>query len=411
MVDKANHFLKGLSLMLLVNLIVKPLWILVIDPAVQTAVGNYDYGVYYSTLNFVLMGNMLLDFGLSNTWLANGTHNNISKAQIIKIKFIFSSIYLAFVVVLAAIMGVPSFALLLPLALLQIANSFLSLCRYFLQSAGNYKVDSALSVMDRVLSAVVIIAILLFPKIFSNLSTITYAYTQALSVYLSIGLIGFIYLPKDFSNSLLDWAKLKLVIQSALPYAMVILLMAILMRADVFFIKWLHPNAYTEVAEYAYGFRLLDALNNFGYLIASYAFVFFVKHINDKTAIVKTSTYIACFLVVGGLAAVAIVYFFGSEIAQLLYKQQTDKIISTMLWCTIAFVGCGIVHVYSSLLTAAKAFKALFIILILSIVTMVVLHLMFTQTYGAIAAAYITAAVQLFFGVGCFVICKLKRLV
>ena len=61
-----KKFISNLVLMVLLNLLIKPISIFGIDAAVQNRVGAEEYGVYFSLLNFSFLFNILLDFGINN---------------------------------------------------------------------------------------------------------------------------------------------------------------------------------------------------------------------------------------------------------------------------------------------------------------------------------------------------------
>ncbi|MBK6521515.1 MAG: hypothetical protein IPG08_03850 [Sphingobacteriaceae bacterium] len=48
------------------NLLIKPFWILIVDPKVQMEVGNAVYGEYMALFSFSFLTNILLDLGLAN---------------------------------------------------------------------------------------------------------------------------------------------------------------------------------------------------------------------------------------------------------------------------------------------------------------------------------------------------------
>ena len=48
---KTSSFFSGLSLLLLFNLLIKPVWIFLIDRPVQNAVGHEAYGTYFALFN------------------------------------------------------------------------------------------------------------------------------------------------------------------------------------------------------------------------------------------------------------------------------------------------------------------------------------------------------------------------
>ena len=61
-----KKFITNLLILLCLNLLIKPFWILVIEPHVQNSVGNGSYGEYFAIANFSFLLNILLDFGITN---------------------------------------------------------------------------------------------------------------------------------------------------------------------------------------------------------------------------------------------------------------------------------------------------------------------------------------------------------
>ena len=60
-----SKFYSSLGLLIILNVIVKPLWIFGIDRQVQNAVGTETYGTYFSLFNFSIVFSFLLDWGLT----------------------------------------------------------------------------------------------------------------------------------------------------------------------------------------------------------------------------------------------------------------------------------------------------------------------------------------------------------
>src|SRR3954462_12744672 len=63
---KAFPFFRNLGALLLLNVLIKPLWIFGVDRQVQNLVGHQAYGTYFSLLNLSLVFAFITDAGLSN---------------------------------------------------------------------------------------------------------------------------------------------------------------------------------------------------------------------------------------------------------------------------------------------------------------------------------------------------------
>src|SRR5690606_21995868 len=59
-------FFSNLILVIVLNVLVKPLAIFGIDAEVQNRIGAEEYGLYFSLLNFTYLFNIVLDLGITN---------------------------------------------------------------------------------------------------------------------------------------------------------------------------------------------------------------------------------------------------------------------------------------------------------------------------------------------------------
>lgn len=71
-----KKFITNLALLLFLNLLIKPFWILGIDRSVQNAVSPEIFGTYYALFNFTFLLNILLDLGITNFNNKNIAQNN-----------------------------------------------------------------------------------------------------------------------------------------------------------------------------------------------------------------------------------------------------------------------------------------------------------------------------------------------
>jgi len=61
-----KRFFSSLALSLSLNLLIKPISVLVIDAGVQRVLGNEVYGQYFVLLTLTLVFNIFLDLGINN---------------------------------------------------------------------------------------------------------------------------------------------------------------------------------------------------------------------------------------------------------------------------------------------------------------------------------------------------------
>src|SRR5210317_806731 len=92
-----KKFLGNFFFVLVLNLLVKPLWLFGIDVAVQNRVGVEEYGFYYPIFSFSILLNILLDLGITNYNNRNIAqhHQLLSKhiSNIVFLKFLLAIFY------------------------------------------------------------------------------------------------------------------------------------------------------------------------------------------------------------------------------------------------------------------------------------------------------------------------------
>ena len=66
-----KKFLSNLVLIIFLNLIIKPFYILGIDAEIINRVGEFEYGVYFSIINLTFLLNIFLDLGINNYKVEN----------------------------------------------------------------------------------------------------------------------------------------------------------------------------------------------------------------------------------------------------------------------------------------------------------------------------------------------------
>ena len=150
----------SILLFLLLNILIKPFWILGIDVNVQNAVGAEEFGLYFAIFNFTFIFDILLDLCITNFNNKNIAQHNqlISKhlSGILSIKLILFVFFLAVTFFVGWLIGYNSrsFLLLAWMCFNQFLNSLILYLRSNFSGLLLFKTDSILSVLDRVLMIV-----------------------------------------------------------------------------------------------------------------------------------------------------------------------------------------------------------------------------------------------------------------
>src|SRR5690606_32334672 len=152
-----QKFLTNLILLVLLNLVVKPVSMFAIDAGVQNKVGAAEYGLYYSLLSFSYLFNILLDLGINNFTTKNvAQHPNLMAKYIGKIaglRLLLLVLYGTITFLIAYLIGYNAsvYPMLFVLIFQQFFISMIAYFRSYLSGMLLFKLDALLSVLDRLI--------------------------------------------------------------------------------------------------------------------------------------------------------------------------------------------------------------------------------------------------------------------
>jgi O-antigen/teichoic acid export membrane protein len=410
-----QQFFRSAFLLLLLNAAVKPVWIFIIDRQAQLTLGPQVYGGYFSLLSLSLIFNMVADAGLSVYYNRRLAAHGMADAGVFKrfltIKLWLLAAYALVVMFTALAWQIPFTLLLLLLIVLQAALSLLVFLRSHLTALQLFSTDAVLSVLDKLL---VILAggtflFVLRPGVF----TVTvFALIQVLAVLAAV-VAALYYVRATLRRNLPEGnvrAHTGFRLKEALPYTLVVLLMAALYRADVLLLARLHPQGAAQAGLYAYGFRLLDALNMPGYLLAAFLLPFISRHAASKPVVSRAVGQVSMLLFLFAAVLVSFCVFNRQWLFSILYHQQNEAAALTTAWVITALAGCSLVHIYSTVLTALGRIRTLLYITAFFAVAAVTANIIFIPLYGARGSAVIAAAVQLGYAIALWRAVAMQRL-
>jgi O-antigen/teichoic acid export membrane protein len=383
-----KKFLKNIALVLFLNLLIKPFWILGIDRCVQQTVGVANYGFYYSIFSFSFLLNILLDFGITNFNNKNIAQNNhlLRKhlSSIIVLKLILGGIYLVLSLICAFIIRYDhtQIMLLVVLAFNQFLISFVLYLRSNLSGLHLFKIDSFISVLDRTIM-IVVCAVLLWGMPDTYKFTIrTYAFAQTFAYFLTAVITLIIVFKKAKSKFL----KLKwnlpfsiMIIKNSFPFAVLVLLMTFYNRIDTVMMERMLPD--TSVAKdylhsgevqsgiYASAYRLLDATNMIAFLFSALLLPLFAKMIKHKESVEQLVKLAFSMLFTGAIIVSLSSFFYSTEIMKMLYPNINDnpveyaqriaessRVFGFLMGC---FIPISTTYIFGTLLTANGNLKQL----------------------------------------------------
>lgn len=365
---KQKDFVFNIAILIFLNLLVKPFWILGIDVAVQNRVGAAAYGLYFAIFNFTYIFNVVLDMGITNFNNRNIARHTqlLSKhlSGIIVLKLLLGAAYLLVTFAVAAIIGYDSlhFKLLFWMAINQFLNTFILYLRSNVSALLMFKTDSVLSVLDRLLM-IVICGILLWTNVLKTNFTIEYfiyAQTAAYSVAALAALA--VVLSKSHMRKL-SWngAFFLMILKKSFPFALLYLLMAFYNRIDSVMIERLLPVEIStfEAGIYASAFRLLDALTMIAYLFSVILLPLFSKMLKEKEylgGIINSAFSLLFFFAV---TSATLLLCFKMPVLDLLYNEHVTESAAVFSFLIPCIIPISMTYIFGTLLTANGSMKLL----------------------------------------------------
>ena len=395
-----KKFAGNLLLLIFANLLVKPFWIFGIDRVVQNKVGPAEYGTYFALFNFSFLFGIVLDFGLNN-------FNNRAIARhpsrlasyfpnLMVVKFALSLLYFLVAFIAAGLTGYSALQIkmLAALALNQVLLSYILYLRSNLTALHLFKVDSVISVMDRLL-AIIFCSFFLYSGVWTDgyFDIDYFIYSQTAALFIT-GVIAFIFLRgrRGFKLDLWRWRFVRAILLRSAPFALLGLLMTIYYRIDAIMLERMYSAVETGI--YAKSYRLLDAVNQFGYLFGVPLLPLFAGMIRRRENIEELLSFSAVIMFLFAASTAILCAFFGTEIMTLLYHRSDPYSIRIFSLLMISFIPISSVYIFGTLLTAHGSMKVLNLIAIGGIVINVGLNLIMIPTYGALGTTLATLFTQ-----------------
>jgi len=402
---KHRDFIFNVCLLLFLNLLVKPVWILGIDVGVQNRIGAANYGLYFAVLNFTFLFNMLLDVGITNFNNRNIAQNTQLLAKhlsgIVTLRFLLGGIYMLLVFAISLIIGYRGLQLqlLFWIALNQFLSSFILYLRSNISALLMFKTDGLISVLDRLLM-IIFCGVLLWGNVTTQPFQIEwFVYCQTVAYLIVFLLTGTIVFLKARPQKLYwNFTFYRIIIKKSFPYAILFLLMSFYCRIDSVMIERLLPDECSafQAGIYASAFRLLDALVMIAYLFSVILLPLFAKMLKAKERIEPIIQSSFSLLYFFSITAVVILLIYCDEILGLLYNAHIEESITVFKWLLPCLIPMSFTYIFGTLLTANGNMKLLNITAIAGIIVNICLNLIlipYKEAQGAAIASLCTQSV------------------
>jgi O-antigen/teichoic acid export membrane protein len=411
-------FVKNILFILTINLLIKSVWIFMIDRTVQNRVGHEAYGIYQALFNLGIIFQIVLDFGLNNynTRMISQRPGRLQELfpVMLSTRLVLLLIYIFTVTVAGWTLGFRGEELLLlgGVLLIQGFNILLQYIRSNVAALQQFRTDGLLSVSDRFLMILVCGALLWHPAtaaefrigwfVIAQIACYGLAFVVALFVLKRIA-----HVPLRLSFHFGDILK---VIRGSLPYALLIFLMAVYTRSDMLLIERLCGDEGREQAGiYAAAFRLLDVGNIFGLIFAGVLLPMFGRMLEERGNLAPVIRVAVNIMIPLSIAVAVAAAFYGTEIMQALYPVSGAYDGLVLSWVMASFPAFCIMYIYSTLLTANGDLKLLNTLAAVAVALNITANLILIPRYQALGAAVTAFVTQSGLAI-CFILAAQRKL-
>jgi O-antigen/teichoic acid export membrane protein len=390
-------FTQNILLLLVINFLIKPIYVLFIDAEVQNQVGTESYGVYFALFNFCFIFQILLDMGIvtynSKQLSQNRDQGAAYFSDILGTKIFLIIGFLSAIVLSGLLLGYPSsyFPMILGLGAVMIFQSYFVFLRSNFSALGHFKVEAWLSALDKFL----MIFILGYLVYFSSQITIQrFIYGQLASMLVAVS-VGMILLNQKFRLSIKFSLERSLkLLKGSWPYAMTFILMILYTRIDAVMLERMLDDNGRAAGVYATGYRLLDAVNMIGYYFSILLIPMFAKQIGDKLPVKPLADTALGFLLTIATAVTLLCWAYAPDIMGFVYDDVTAENVLVFRLLMFGFWFLSLSYLFGSMISASGDLKAFNRMLVGGIVINWALNLWLIPTEGAAGAAVATAFTQ-----------------
>ncbi len=401
-----GKFVKNLSLLLVLNLMIKPFWVLGIDRTVHNTLGAEEYGFYFAVFNFSFLFNILLDAGLTNFNNKTIAQNrqlltkHLSNIFVLKLILFFVYLLLTFVTAFFIQYSQEQMRLLYLLAFNQFLLSFLLYLRSNLGGLHLFRTDSLISVLDRVLM-IAICSVLIWGNVVGEFRIQYYVYAQTAGYLITVVVAGVLVLRHSQRRFLrLNWnfPFLVSIVRQSFPFAVLVLLMTFYNRVDSVMLERMLDNGALYSGIYASAYRLLDAANMIAYLFAVLLLPIFARMIKQHLAVENLARLSFTLLITPAIVFAVSAVFYAGDLMEMLYPihpeetqaafyhriEQSAPVFGVLMICFLAIAST---YVFGTLLTARGSLWKLNVTALVGVALNIFLNILLIPRFQAVGSA------------------------
>ncbi|MBB4080438.1 O-antigen/teichoic acid export membrane protein [Lewinella aquimaris] len=380
------------------------MYLFAIERTVQNRLPEADYGLYFSLLGLGMLLQVIADAGLQlyNSRTISGHRQLLTKyfPYFILLKTLLGGVFFVALLLAGWVLGYRGWeiGLLLLVGTGQLLNSLVLYLRSSLVGLGRYALDSWFSIVDKVCMIALVGGVLVFFP--SLLSIHFFAGAQVLCWLITAGALGILLRGKLVRRwPSFNRATLWMLLRGGAPFAIAILLQTAYSRADAIMIERLLLDGAEAAGHYAAGYRLLDAVNTVGWLLAGLLLPMYARLHARREPLEELLRFSVHLLVGGGLVVSIAVAAYAGPIVELLYDFAEGRTAVILLFLSLTFVAQCLNYAYGALLGATGLIGRMNYVFAAGILLNVAGNFWVLPRYGAPGAAAVTLVTQLFVAV------------
>lgn len=387
--------MRQVLLVVVLNALVKPVYLLGIERAVQNKVGTETYGVFFVLFNFIYLFQVLNDLGIysyNNRFIAQNRHL-IDKyfPKLLNLKILLTGVFILVATGFGYYFGyVQTYPYLFLILLVNHAlTAFFLYLRSNISGLGRYSHDSILSALDKLILIFLCMGLFYFTG--EGFTIYHFALAQTTSLFLASGWAVWLLRKRiKIDVKQLNRTETTALLKQVVPFGFIILLGTIYARIDAVMLETLREDGIYQSGLYAAAYRLLNAFNMIGFLIGGLLFPMYSRAFRQMTplqGIVRTGS---AFLGWMSITVAVIFYFYGNAISNLMYTDSTVVWGSVLSLLMLTIIPKALDFMYGTMLIAAGKLRFLNTVFIITVIVNIGLNFWLIPLMGAYGAAITT---------------------
>lgn len=374
-------FLSNILILLVLNLLVKPLYIFGIDVQVQNSIGPEQYGLFFSIFNYTLLFQFVIEYGITNYVKREVSLDNRRAptvfSGILLLKLGLALLYFLLIIAFAWAFNYTGIEITLVLfvGLIQFLLTMVSFLRGIIIGMGRYRADSVFSVIDKAIMIVLLGWKLYWPGTTLpdlNFFMMTYLLSVAITFFLALIFLFFV-LKVQWARP--DRAMIRQLLIASTPYALITFLMGAYGRLDAVLLHSLLADGDFQAGIYAAGFRMLDAYMMFALLFANLLLPMLSSKQSDEEAFTDLMRFVTGLVMAATIIIGVGGFVFRREISELLYHHSDEAWYNTLGLLFLTMIPVGLSTLYGTAILSIGRLKRMNILFSTGILLSIVLNL------------------------------------